>query len=66
MRGTYLGMFFRKGTFFVCNYFRIIHDTWHGAIPCHKMFSTNRELPLAEQSAPRYWRGVEEGTDLNL
>src|SRR2546421_372418 len=33
MSGTCLGLLFRKGTLFVCNDYRVMHDAWHGATP---------------------------------
>jgi hypothetical protein len=56
---------FIERVFFVFDYFRDVHDGWHDATPCRKTHRMRPGLSLAEQSARRYWRGVEGGTVLS-
>jgi hypothetical protein len=58
-------VFFIESIFFVFDYFRGVHYRWHGATPCRVIRRIKAGLPLAEQSAHRYWRGVEGGTVLS-
>jgi hypothetical protein len=59
-------VFFIESIFFVSDYFRGVNDHWHGATPYRRIQPIRAGLPLAEQSAHRYWRGVEGRTLLNL
>jgi hypothetical protein len=63
---TCLRLLFIEVMFFVFAYFRGVNHRWHGATPCRRIRLIRAGLPLAEQSARRYWRGVEGGTVLNL
>jgi len=63
---AYLGLFFLEAQCFFFSYFRGMHNTWHRATPCRGCDCSSRGLPLAEQSARRYWRSVEGGTVLIL
>jgi hypothetical protein len=62
---AYRGLLFIEGMFLVLNYFRGINDRWHSATPCRTIRHSKAGLPLAEQSAYKYWRSVEGGTVLS-
>ena len=63
---TYSGLCFREIVCFRVNDFRGVKNGCHSALLVVCYDTKGRGLPLAEQSARRYWRGVEGGTVLNV
>jgi hypothetical protein len=63
--GVCLGLLFIAIVFCIFNDFRGIKNGWRDPTPCRIIQHLRAGLPLAEQSAHRYWRGVEGRTVLN-
>jgi hypothetical protein len=59
------GLCFREIVYFIIDGFRGIKNGCHSALLVVGHDTQGRGLPLAEQSARWYWRGVEGGTVLS-